>query len=194
MSTINDIGIPGVGTGILHPMQKNRWRMTFAGIGGGADAQPLSMQLVKTGKPKQSFAKVELHRYNSIGYIAGKHTWDPLAFTCEADVTGTTGTVLVEQLQKQQWLVGAEGQWLGAAGEGSIYKFATYLEQLDGKEQVIERWTIEGCWLESVTWGDLDFGSGDAVTIDVSMSFDHARVTFGTYKQGQGIATGGGGA
>ena len=27
MSTINDIGIPGVGTGIYHPKQANRWRV-----------------------------------------------------------------------------------------------------------------------------------------------------------------------
>ena len=44
MSTINDIGIPGVGSGILQPRQKNRWRVTFANLGGGADSQPLSMQ------------------------------------------------------------------------------------------------------------------------------------------------------
>ena len=51
MSTINDIGIPGVGTGILHPRQKNRWRITFANLGGGVDSQPLSMQAVTVTPP-----------------------------------------------------------------------------------------------------------------------------------------------
>ena len=46
MATINDIGIPGIGTGILHPKLKNRWRITFANMGAGADSQPLSMQAI----------------------------------------------------------------------------------------------------------------------------------------------------
>ena len=55
MATINDIGIPGIGTGILHPKQKHRWRVTFANLGGGADSQPLSMQAVTVTRPSLSF-------------------------------------------------------------------------------------------------------------------------------------------
>ena len=34
MATINQFGIPGVGSGILQPKLKNRWRVTFVGMGG----------------------------------------------------------------------------------------------------------------------------------------------------------------
>lgn len=193
MATINDIGIPGVGSGILHPKQKNRWRITFANLGGGVDAQPMSMQAITVTRPKLTFAKVELHRYNSISYIAGKHSWDPMTLVVQDDVTGSAATVLQAQMQKQQWLIGAEGQWLAAAGEGSIYKFVSYLDQLDGNDQVIEKWTVEGCWLESGNWGELDYSTGDPVQIELSVSFDHARQTLGGYNQGQGVATGGAG-
>jgi hypothetical protein len=193
MSTINDIGIPGVGTGILHPMQKNRWRITFANFGGGTDSQPVSMQAIKVNKPHLKHAKVELHRYNSIAYIAGKHSWEPLQLVLQSDVTGTAAMAIQAQEQKQQWLIGAEGQWLAAAGEGSLYKFVTYIDQLDGNDQVIEKWTVEGCWLDDVNWGDLDYSTGDAIEIPVSITYDHARQHIGGYNQGKGIATGGAG-
>lgn len=194
MSTINDFGIPGVGSGILHPKHKNRWRVTFANMGGGADSQPVSMQAITITRPKLTKNEIELHRYNSVAWVAGKHTWEPLQLTIQDDVNGTASSVVQAQLQKQQWLIGAEGQWLAAAGEGSLYKFVTYLDMLDGNDQVIEKWTMEGCWLRECDWGDLDYAStSDAVTINMTIRFDHARQNIGGYGQGLGVATGGAG-
>lgn len=193
MSTINDFGIPGVGSGILQPKKKNLWRVTFANMGGGADSQPVSMQAVQTSRPKLTFEKIPLHRYNSTAMISGKHSWDPLSMTFQDDVTGAAATVLQQQLQKQQWLTGAEGQWLAVAGEGSMYKFVTYLDQLDGNDQVVDKWTLEGCWIEVIDYDTLDYSTGEAVVINVTLSFDHARQNIGGYTQGQGVATGGAG-
>lgn len=193
MSTINDFGIPGVGSGILHPKHKNRWRVTFANMGGGADSQPLSMQAIQVSRPKITFDEIELHRYNSRAWVAGKHNWEPLSLTVEDDVTGTASTVIQAQLQKQQWLIGAEGQWLAAAGEGSLYKFVTYIDMLDGNDQVIEKWTVEGCFIQNADYGDLNYTENDKVTISLTLRFDHARQTVGGYSQGPGVATGGAG-
>lgn len=201
MSTINDIGIPGVGTGILHPKQRNRWRVTFANLGGGADAQPLSMQAITVARPQLTFDEVPLHRYNSVAWVAAKHSWSECAITVEDDVSGTAARVIQEQLQRQQWLIGAEGQWLAAAAEGSVYKFVTYIDMLDGNEQVIERWVLEGCWIKDANWNDLDYSTAEAVKINLSLRYDHARQDIGGYQGdtrygtgGQGVATGGAGS
>jgi len=194
MSTINDIGIPGVGTGILQPKLKNRWRVTFANLGGGTDSQPLSMQAITVTRPVLNFEEVQLDRYNSRAWVAGKHNFEPMTITFEDDVTGTATRVIQEQLQKQQWLIGAQGQWLAAAGEGSLYKFVTYLDLLDGNEQVIEKWTVEGCWFQNVDYTDLDYSASEAVQITSTIRYDHARQDVGGYNQGQGVATGGAGA
>lgn len=191
MATINDIGIPGVGSGILHPKHKNRWRVTFANMGGGTDSQPVSMQAISLNRPKLTFEEITLHRYNSIAYIAGKHSWDPITMTVQDDVTGTASSVIQAQVQKQQWLIGAEGQWLAAAAEGSLYKFVTYLDMLDGNDQVIEKWTMEGCFLANVNYGDLAYESGEAVTMELSIRYDHARQNIFGYNDGPGVATGG---
>ncbi len=193
MATINDFGIPGVGTGILHPKMKNLWRVTFANMGGGADSQPLSMQAVNVTRPNLSFEEVELHRYNSRAFVAGKHMWEPCTITFEDDVTGTASAVIQEQLQAQQWLIGAEGPWLGRGEEGSLYKFVTYLDLLDGKEEVIEKWTLEGCFLQTVDYTDLDYTDNSAVQITTTVRYDHARQNIGGYVAGEGVATGGAG-
>ncbi len=193
MATINDIGIPGVGSGILQPKLKNRWRVTFAGLGGGADSQPLSHQAVTVTRPVLSFEEIQLDRYNSRAWVAGKHTFEPMTITLEDDVTGGATQVIQEQLQNQQQLIGAGGQFLAPAGEGSLYKFVTYLDLLDGNEQVIEKWTVEGCWFQNVDFMDLDYAASEAVQITMTVRYDHARQDVGGYDQGQGVATGGAG-
>lgn len=175
MSTIYDMGIPGVGSGILQPKLKNRWRVTFANLGGGTDSTPVSMQAVSISRPNVNFQEVELHRYNSKAWIASKHSWEPMSLTLEDDATGTATNVIQEQLQKQQWLVGAEGSWLATASSGSAYKFTAYLDLLDGNEQILEKWTYEGCWIVNCNWNELGYEDGEKVTITLSVRFDHAR-------------------
>lgn len=194
MATINDIGIPGVGTGILQPKLKNRWRITFANLGGGVDSQPMSMQAVNVTRPVLNFEEVQLDRYNSRAWVASKHNFEPMTLTLEDDVTGSASKVLQEQIQKQQWLTGAEGPWLATAGEGSLYKFVTYMDLMDGNEQVIEKWTVEGCWFQNIDYTDLDYTASEAVQITCTIRYDHARQDIGGYNQGEGVATGGPGA
>lgn len=193
MATINDMGIPGIGTGYLQPKQKHRWRARFANLGGGVDSQPLSMQVITFTRPSIEFDEIQLDRYVSRAFIASKYTWAPMNIVLQDDVTGTAAAVLREQMQKQQWLIGAEGPWLAAAGEGSLYKFVTYLDMMDGGEQVIETWTMEGCWFKAVDYADLDYAASEAVVVNVTMRFDHARQDLGGYDQGPGVALGGAG-
>jgi hypothetical protein len=193
MATINDIGIPGVGSGILHPKQKNKWRITFANLAGGADSQPLSLQATTVTRPIVNFDEVQLDRYTARAWVAGKYTYEPMTISFEDDVTGLASQVLQDQLQTQQFLIGAEGAFLATAGEGSLYKFVTYLDMLDGNDQQIERWTVEGCWLQNVDYTDLDYAASDQVMITCTIRYDHARQTLGGYDQGQGVALGGAG-
>jgi hypothetical protein len=194
MANINDMGIPGVGTGILQPKLKYRWSVTFAGLGGGTDAQPLSMQVVTFDRPKLSFDEVALHRYNSRAWVASKHNWEELALTVEDDITGTASQVIQNQLQVQQWLIGAQGPYLASAAEGSQYKFVTYLSMLDGNQEVLELWTMEGCWFKTVGYDQLDYSNGEAVKLSISMRFDNARQDILGFQGEAGFPAGTGGA
>lgn len=191
MATINDIEIPGIGPGVLQPKLQHKWRVRFTGIGNGPTGQPVSLQATTVERPKLSYDEVELHRYNSKIWVAGKHTFEPVTLTVEDDISGTASKVVQEQLQKQQYLIGAEGQYLASAAEGSLYKFATYLDHLDGNDQVVEEWALEGSWVQNVDWGSLDYSSSEAVLITLTLRYDHAIQKQLSYS-GPGAALGGG--
>jgi len=176
MSTINNIGIPGVREmGIMQPKLKHKWRVTFASLGGEVDAKPVGAQAVQVERPKLSYDEVELNRYNSKAWVAGKYTFEPVTITIEDDISGTATQVISAQQDLQQFLIGAEGAYLQSAPEGALYKFVCTMQNLDGSNQVVESWVLEGCWLQNVDWGDLDYTASDAIQITMTIRFDHAR-------------------
>lgn len=180
MATLSQVGIAGVGNGILHPKHKNRWRCIFVGLGGtlGANAgvpNELSMQVVTVTRPSLSYEDVQLDRYNSRAYVAGKHTFEPCNMTVEDDMTNKATNAIQTQLESQQRLIGATGPWLNTEATAFSYKFGMQLEMLDGNEAVVEQWKYEGCYLSAVDWTDLDYSTGEKVTINLTVRFDHAR-------------------
>lgn len=191
MATLANFGIPGAGSGILHPKLKNKWRVTFQDMSrlvtAGVNTRNLTMQATTVTRPQLEFAEVELHRYNSVAYVAGKHTWSPMNLTVEDDITGLASKVIKGQLETQQRLVGVDldGRWLNTAATGSDYKFGVKLEQLDGDEGVVETWILEGVMVQAADFGDLDYSASEAATIQVTLRFDHAR----SIDSGEGYGT-----
>lgn len=184
------MGIPGAGSGILHPRLKNKWRITFQDIGravSGINSRNLTMQATTVTRPQLEFQEVELHRYNSVAYIAGKHTWSAMNLTVEDDITGLASKVVKGQLETQQRLVGIDldGRWLNTAATGSDYKFGVKLEMLDGDEGVVETWILEGVFIQAADFSDLDYSASEAVTIQLTLRYDHAR----SIESGDGYGT-----
>jgi len=180
MATLSNFGIPAVGSGILHPRLKNKFRITFLNMGQlipGIDSRNMSMQVTTITLPNLSFEEVVLHRYNSVAYIAGKHTWEPISVTVEDDITGLAATVVKSQLETQQRLIGVDldGRWLNTAATGSDYKFGCKIEQLDGDEGIVQTWILEGCLMQSADFGDRDYSTSEAATIVMNIRYDHAR-------------------
>ena len=190
MATLSQMGVPQAGFGILHPKQKYRWQVTFTNLARlvpAVNTRDLTRQATLIDRPNLSFEEVAIHRYNSTAYVAGKYTWAELALTVEDDLTGLASQAVQGQLETQQRLIGGDlpGQWLNSAATGSDYKFGMTLQQLDGNEGVVETWLLEGCFIKSANYGNLDTSSSDAATIELSVRFDHARQIL----TGQGYGT-----
>lgn len=180
MATLSQMGIPGAGFGILQPKQKYKWQVTFIGLARlvpGASSRELTRQATTVTRPNLTFEEIPIHRYNTVAYAAGKHTWDPISLTLEDDITGLASFAVQGQLETQQRLIGADlpSSYLNSAATGSDYKFGTIIEQLDGNEGVVERWKMEGCFILSADYGDLDYSASDAATITIQIRYDHAR-------------------
>jgi hypothetical protein len=143
----------------------------------GTNSRDLTMQTTTVTLPNLSYEEVALHRYNSVAYVAGKHTWEPISLTVEDDITGLAATVVKNQLETQQRLIGSDldGRWLNTAATGSDYKFGVVIDQLDGDEGVVQTWILEGCYIASADFGDRDYSASEAATITMSIRYDHAR-------------------
>ena len=155
MATLSNFGIPGVGSGILHPRLKHKFRITFLNIAAlvsGTNSRDLSWPV-----------------------------------TVEADITGLAATVIKNQLETQQRIIGADldGRWLNTAATGSDYKFGAKIDQLDGDEGVVQTWILEGVQIMNADYGDRDYSTSEAATITMSLRYDHAR----HIESGQGYGT-----
>lgn len=190
MATLSQIGVPGTGFGLLHPKQKFKWRVTFVGMAklvAAVDTRNITRQATNITRPNLTYTSIPIHRYNTVAYVAGKHEWNPINLTLEDDITGLAAYAVQGQLETQQRLTGVDlpGAYLNSAATGSDYKFGTIIEQLDGNEGVVETWRIEGCFIESVDYGDLDYSASDAATISLTIRYDHASQEL----SGQGYGT-----
>jgi len=53
------------------------------------------------------------------------------------------------------------------------------LEQIDSDGNPIEEWILKNAWVESVDFGNLDYGSEEMVTISMTLRYDWAELNVG---------------
>ncbi len=181
MGTINKFGVPlGPGGiegrgGILQPKLKYRFRVRTVSFGptGPREQINLTQQVMNITKPKISQEEVVIDSYISKAWVAGKHTWEPITLVVRDDITNAVSRLVGHQLQKQ---VNHFEQTSPAAGIN--YKFATFIESMDGGNDVVqEQWVLEGCWLQNVDYDTLDYAAGaDVQLITMTVRFDSATM------------------
>jgi hypothetical protein len=164
--------------GLLMPKLKFRFRVTFLGLGVTQPTTELTKQVMDFSRPAVTFDNIDLPIYNSTIRLAGKHSWADITCTVRDDAGGNVSRLVGEQLQKQ-----LDFMEQSSAASGIDYKFTTVFEVLDGGNGVnvpiaLETWTIMGCYLQGVNYGDANYGSGtEAMTVAMTIRFDNAMQT-----------------
>lgn len=160
---------------LLMPKLQYRFRVTFLNFGVDALAGlELTRQVVDCSRPNVQFAKITLPVYNSTVYMAGKHTWQPLTINIRDDASGYVSRAVGEQLQKQ-----LDFMEQSSAASASDYKFTMEIDILDGGNGtnvpvVLERWELAGCYVESVNYNALNYGTSEDIKIALTIQFDNA--------------------
>ena len=90
-----------------------------------------------------------------------------------------------EQLQKQMDFLE-----MASAASGIDYKFLTKIEILDGgngaaEPVVLETWELYGCYLKGADYGELNYGTNEGVTVNMTIAYDNANQS----PVGVGVAT-----
>jgi len=191
ISTLSRLSVPlasdqsASSQGLLMPKLAYRFRMSFENFGVSTPTTNLTKQVVEAKRPEVTFDPIELPVYNSRVYMAGKHKWNPVTCKLRDDATGEVQKLVGEQLQKQ-----FDFFEQSSAASGIDYKFTLRLEMLDGGNganvpTVLETWEMYGCFLTTASYGTVNYGSNDAVTIDLTIQYDNAIQS----PQGTGIGT-----
>ena len=163
--------------GLLMPKLKYRFRVIFENFGVSTPRTELTKQVMDFTRPEVSFEEMTLPIYNSTIKLAGKHTWSDLTCNLRDDAGGNVQKLVGEQLQKQ-----LDFMEQSSAASGIDYKFLTRFEVLDGgngayEPIALETWEIYGCYLKSVNYNDMNYGTSEAATISLTVSFDNAVQT-----------------
>lgn len=165
----------GGNQGLLMPKLQYRFRVNFLNFGvDTAGGLALTKQVVDATRPNLSFAEIPLQVYNSTIKLAGKHTWADITVNVRDDASGTVSKAVGQQLQKQLDFVEQ-----ASAATGQDYKFQTNIEILDGGNGtsapvVLETWELYGCFLKSANYNNLNYGTSEAVTIALAITYDNA--------------------
>ena len=182
ITSLNNFTVPTNGTvptqGLLMPKLKYRFRVTLLGFGVEA-ATELTKQVMDVTRPTVNFEEFEIPIYNSRIYMAGKYNFDTITLNLRDDASGQVQKVVGQQIQKQ-----FDFTEQASARSGIDYKFTTKIEILDGGNgasvNTLEAFNLFGCFLTSVNYGDLNYGTNEPATVALTIRFDNMEQLAGS--------------
>lgn len=185
MSTLNNFGVPGgdgANLGILQPKLSYRFRVTLQGFGKVGDTASsttiLTRQVMNVTRPKVSHEEVILDSYNSRAYVAGKHTWEPVSIVLRDDAANNLSKLVNLQVQRQLDHRTQLASVVDVGQAGLNYKFTTKIDTLDGQStSPTETFTLEGCFLQNLDYGQQDYASSEPVQLTLTLRFDNCLHT-----------------
>lgn len=165
-----------MGIGVLGQPQtiikrKFRYTMEFT-----TPAGPIPRHFVKVAnRPQLDLDETEVHFLNAITWLPGKGRWQPITITY-IDVASKEMQGLYDWVASvydfNKYADGAHLPQTERSGWDATGTISVY----DGCGNEMERWTLKGCFPQSINFGDLDYGSSDEMTIDLTVRFDRAKL------------------
>lgn len=140
------------------PKRKNRFVLEFPTELG------IESYLVQTsGKPALEINPVEIPYMNGSDWVAGRAVWQAMDITF-IDVIGPSTTQKV-----MEWVRLHYESATGRMGYAIGYKKNLVLKALDGPGVDVEKWTLVGCMITSVSFDDYDYSADDIAMVNITI-------------------------
>ena len=147
---------------------KFRWLLTIEDVCGTTSKGVSTLPPIKSARPSYSFREAEARHLVETIYYPTKIDTKPLQVTLYDTSNGKHP--IMEWLKKLY--DPKEATWKFPAVE-SYCKTASLI-LLDGCGKTIETWTYEDVWPLSADFTDLDMGSSEVVTCDLTLRYSRA--------------------
>ena len=119
-----------------------------------------------TARPHITIAATEIPFLNTSTYVAGRFNWQTIPVKFRDPIGPSAAQALMEWVRLHAESV------TGRMGYAAGYKKDIELEMLDPTGVVVEKWIIQGCFLTSLNFGDLNYSQDELATIDASLRMD----------------------
>lgn len=157
--------------------QKFRWFFRIPNITGDIDN---ALPCIRAARPKLQFREMQAEHLNETIFFPSKPDWQPISIMLY-DRCITNQNPIFTWLKAQYNPSPADqygcSSWWPSLMPLSFKPCAT-LELYDGCGSVVEAWTLENVYPQSIDWGELDMGNSEIVTVELSLRYDRAYQTF----------------
>jgi hypothetical protein len=149
----------------FEPKMKARYIMYIEGIP--------SMLLKKAARPKISFDDVTLDHINIQRKLKGKGKWEDVSVTLYDPIVPSGAQAVME------WVRLSHESVTGRAGYAEFYKKDVKINMLGPVGDIVEEWTMKGCYIKEADFGEVDWTSqADVAEITMSLRYDYAILEF----------------
>jgi len=148
-----------------------------------------SYVITKVNRPSFDVGEAEHKFINHTFYYPGRVTWQDVSFSLVDSVMPDTTGILMKMLMASGYrfpsnTVNAQRtmskvEAVSAVGQVMIHVLGhgdTTDPSSEGSE-ILETWTLKNPWIKSVAMGDLDYGSDDILSMDVTLKYDWAQLS-----------------
>jgi len=148
----------------FEPKRQHRWVLAIEGID--------SFLLKTANRPTANTEEVMIPFINATRYLAGKTTFGTIDITL-FDPIAPSGAQ-----QVTEWLRTVYESVSGRSGYADFYKRDIQLKMLDPVGTVVELWDIKGAFPTTISYGSLDYGTGEPSEISVTIRMDNCILQF----------------
>ena len=144
------------------PKYANRFIMQLAGTN-------IPAYLIKAAaRPTITNGEIVLDHINIDRKVKGESRWSDLAITLYDPITSEGAQAVME------WVRLHHESLTGRDGYSSDYKRDIEFYALSAMGEKIENWTLKGTFISDANFGQMDWGTEEAMTIELTLKFDYA--------------------
>jgi hypothetical protein len=162
--------------GVQDPKRGFRFRVQITKLGNSAD---YIWYAKKADKPKVSFTEAKHEYLNHTYYWPGRASWNEVSITfvdpVEPDLAGSMSKLLETAGYRIPEGITDNIDFASMSKAGSTDALGdVFIEQINEKGEVLEKWTLKQAWVMEVTFGDLDYSSDDLLELTMKFRYDWA--------------------
>lgn len=129
----------------------------------------IEVSVISCRAPHFSLGEIDVSKFNSRAYFAGRpeFTADDISIDDFYNTSGKSGIMA--------WMACTYDVENDVIFDAENYMATATLSELKPNGEIVRQWSLENCWIKSISNDDFDATSNDKKTFSATMRYDRAR-------------------